>query len=106
MGSGGTVPPFLTSAVDGGERSASRPGRFTPRERIDYTLWIRGSVGPRAGVDAVVKRKILLLSGIIIIIELVKKFPLSQMKPVHPLTGDSHKVLFDIILPSTPQSTM
>jgi hypothetical protein len=23
----------LTSALDGGERSASRPGRFTPRER-------------------------------------------------------------------------
>jgi hypothetical protein len=27
----------VTSALDGGERSASRPGRFTPRER-DLTL--------------------------------------------------------------------
>jgi hypothetical protein len=24
---------FLTSALDGGERSDSRPGRFTPKER-------------------------------------------------------------------------
>jgi hypothetical protein len=29
-GSGGIASPFLTSAVDGGEWSASRPGRFTP----------------------------------------------------------------------------
>jgi hypothetical protein len=28
--SGGISPPFLTSALDGGEWSASRPGRFTP----------------------------------------------------------------------------
>jgi hypothetical protein len=27
---GGIAPPFLTSALDGGEWSASRPGRFTP----------------------------------------------------------------------------
>jgi hypothetical protein len=29
-GSGGTAPSFLTSELDGGEWSASRPGRFTP----------------------------------------------------------------------------
>jgi hypothetical protein len=29
---GRIVPPFLTSALDGGEWSASRPGRFTPGE--------------------------------------------------------------------------
>jgi hypothetical protein len=44
---------FLTSALDGGKWSASRPGRFTPG-----TQWIRGWVGPRIGLDAVAKRKI------------------------------------------------
>jgi hypothetical protein len=29
-GGGGTAPPFFTSALDGGEWSASRPDRFTP----------------------------------------------------------------------------
>jgi hypothetical protein len=48
----------LTSALDGGERSASRSSRFTPRERATGTHWIGGWVGPRAGLDAVVKRKI------------------------------------------------
>jgi hypothetical protein len=48
----------LTLALDGGEWSASRPGRFTPRERAPGTHWIGGWVGPRAVVDAMVKRKI------------------------------------------------
>jgi hypothetical protein len=48
----------LTSALDGGEWLASHPGRFTPRERVPGTQWIGGWVGPRAGLDAVVKRKI------------------------------------------------
>jgi hypothetical protein len=30
----------LTSAVDGGEWSASRPGRFTPGESAPGTHWI------------------------------------------------------------------
>jgi hypothetical protein len=30
----------LTSALDGGEWSASRPGRFTPREGAPGTAWI------------------------------------------------------------------
>jgi hypothetical protein len=47
----------LTSALDVGEWSASRPGRFIPRERAPGTLWIGGWVGPRAVLDAVVKRK-------------------------------------------------
>jgi hypothetical protein len=38
----------LTSALDGGEWSASRPGRFTPSERAPRTHWIGGWVGPRA----------------------------------------------------------
>jgi hypothetical protein len=33
-------------------------GRFTPRERAPDTDWIEGWVGPRAVLDAVVKRKI------------------------------------------------
>jgi hypothetical protein len=48
----------LTSALDGGEWSASRPGRFTARERAPGTHWIGGWVGPRAVLDAVMKRKI------------------------------------------------
>jgi hypothetical protein len=44
---------FLTSALQGVEWLVSRCSRFTPG-----THWIRGWVGPRAGVDAV-KRKIL-----------------------------------------------
>jgi hypothetical protein len=32
-GNGGIDAAFLTSALDGGERSASHPGRFTPGER-------------------------------------------------------------------------
>jgi hypothetical protein len=46
-----------TSALDGGEWSASRPGRYTTSERDPGTHWI-GWVGPRAVLDAVVKRKI------------------------------------------------
>jgi hypothetical protein len=30
LGSGGTVPPFLTSSLDGGEWSPSHPSGFTP----------------------------------------------------------------------------
>jgi hypothetical protein len=48
----------LTSALDGGEWSASRPGRFTSSEIAPGTHWIGGWVGTIAGLDAVVKRKI------------------------------------------------
>jgi len=48
----------LNSALDGGERTASRPGRFTPRERAPDTHWIGRLLGPKAGLDAVVKRNI------------------------------------------------
>jgi hypothetical protein len=48
----------LTSALDGGEWSDSRPGRFTSKERTPVTHWIGGWVGPRTVLDAVVKRKI------------------------------------------------
>jgi hypothetical protein len=48
----------MTSALDIGEWSTSRPGHFTPRERAPGTHWIGGWVGPTVGLDAVVKRKI------------------------------------------------
>jgi hypothetical protein len=57
-GSGGIAPPFLTSALDGGEWSASRPGRFTPKKKVTGGHWIGGWVGPRAVLDAVEKKKI------------------------------------------------
>jgi hypothetical protein len=52
--SGGISPP-LTSALDGGEWSASSLGLFTPREGAHGTLWIG------AGLDAVENNKNLLL---------------------------------------------
>jgi hypothetical protein len=67
-GSGGIAPVrSLTSALDGREWSASRPGRFTPRERAPGTHWI----GTRDGLDAVSKRKI--------------HNPLRYSKPDHPI---------------------
>jgi hypothetical protein len=47
---------LLTSALSGGEWSASRPGRFTPWERAPGTHWIGGWVDPGAGLDDVRKR--------------------------------------------------
>jgi hypothetical protein len=38
---------FLTSAIDGGEWSVSRPGRFILGETIPGSYWIRGWVGCR-----------------------------------------------------------
>jgi hypothetical protein len=54
---------FLTSALAGGEWSASRPGRFTPEERAPGTHWIGGWAYPRAGLDDVKKRTFLTLPG-------------------------------------------
>jgi hypothetical protein len=39
-GSGGIAPPFLISALDGGEWSASRPYHFTSGEIAPGTHWI------------------------------------------------------------------
>jgi hypothetical protein len=39
-GSGGIAPPFLTQALDGGEWSDLRLGRFTPGERVPRTHFI------------------------------------------------------------------
>jgi hypothetical protein len=53
---------FLTLALDGGEWSASRPGRFTPREGTFVTHWLRGYMGLSGGLD-VAKKKIPALTG-------------------------------------------
>jgi hypothetical protein len=45
----------LKSAPVWGEWSASRPGRFTPVERVIGTHWIGGWVGPRASPDDMVR---------------------------------------------------
>jgi hypothetical protein len=64
MRSGGIVPSFLTSAVGGGEWSASRLGRFTPGERAPAIHLLESWVGLEAGLEVLEKRKMLLLSGI------------------------------------------
>jgi hypothetical protein len=48
----------LTSALDGGEWSASRPSRFIPSERALGKYWIRDRVGFRNCLEAVENRKI------------------------------------------------
>jgi hypothetical protein len=53
-----------TSALVGGEWSASRPGRFTPGERAPGTHWTGGWVSPRAGLDDMEKRKFLPQPGL------------------------------------------
>jgi hypothetical protein len=50
---------FLTAALDGGERSASCPGRFTQGNH-----WIGGWVGPRTGLDDVEYWKFFNLPGL------------------------------------------
>jgi hypothetical protein len=55
---------FLTSALTGGEWSASRPGRFTPVERAPGTHCTGGLVEPRAGLDDVQERNFLTLPGL------------------------------------------
>jgi hypothetical protein len=59
---GGVVP--LTSALAGGEWSASRAGRFTPGERAPVSHWKGGWMGSRAGMDDEEKRNILFLPGL------------------------------------------
>jgi hypothetical protein len=55
---------FLTSALIGGEWSASRPCRFTHRERTPDIHSIGGWVNPTAGLDDVEKRKFFTLPGL------------------------------------------
>jgi hypothetical protein len=46
-GSGGIAALILNLGTSGGEWSASRPGRFTPKERAPDTHWTGGWVGHR-----------------------------------------------------------
>jgi hypothetical protein len=55
---------LLTSALVGGECSASHLSRFTPGERAPGTYWLGGLVGPRTGVNDVEKKKFLTLPGL------------------------------------------
>jgi hypothetical protein len=48
-----------TSELDGSELSSSRSYRFTPVEGAPSTHWLGDWVGPKAGLGAVEKRKIL-----------------------------------------------
>jgi hypothetical protein len=48
---GGKAPPFLTSALVGGEYSASCPVRFTPGDRATGTHCVGDWVGSRAGLN-------------------------------------------------------
>jgi len=50
---------YLISALDVGEWSASRPGRFTSSERAPGTHWIGGWVSHTAGLDAVANNPII-----------------------------------------------
>jgi hypothetical protein len=51
----------MISALVGGERAASRPGRFTSEERALCAHWIGGWMGFRAGLDGMNKLKFLTL---------------------------------------------
>jgi hypothetical protein len=56
------VRVFLTSALVGGDGSASRPSRLTPGERAPCTHCAGSWVSPRAGLDDV--EKFLTIAGL------------------------------------------
>jgi hypothetical protein len=47
----------LTSALEGGEWSASRSGRFTPAKEPPHTHWMGDWVGPSSRLEAVWRRE-------------------------------------------------
>jgi hypothetical protein len=55
---------FLSSALVGGEWSASRPCHLIPGERAPGTHWTGAWVGPTAGVEDMDKWKFLTLLGL------------------------------------------
>jgi hypothetical protein len=58
------IHTYMTSALVGGEWSASRPGHFIPGERAPGSHWIGGCVDPRVSMEDKEKRKFLTLLGI------------------------------------------
>jgi hypothetical protein len=54
---------FLTSVIDRGDWSASRPSCFALGERASHIYWI-GLLGPKAGLKPLEKRKTFVLLGI------------------------------------------
>jgi hypothetical protein len=54
----------LTSALYGGDWSASRLGQFTTVEKAPGTHWIGSWVDPRASLDSMENRKFLALLGL------------------------------------------
>jgi hypothetical protein len=52
---------FLTSALDGGGWSVSRPGRVLPQGNDPSTHGIGGWVGPKSGYDTEARGRILYL---------------------------------------------
>jgi hypothetical protein len=56
---------FLTSALVGGEWSASRLGRFNPGERDTGTHSIGDWMGHKTGLDNMEKRKFLPLPSVV-----------------------------------------
>jgi hypothetical protein len=56
------VHASLTSAIDGGEWSASRLGCFNPGENLPVIYWIVDWVNSKASHDAAEKRKILYMT--------------------------------------------
>jgi hypothetical protein len=55
---------FLTSALVGSEWSASLLGRFTAGVIVRRTHWVGGWMGPRTGLEDVVRRKLSPLPGL------------------------------------------
>jgi hypothetical protein len=77
----------LTSALEGGEWWASRHGRYNPMVRAPGIHYIGGWVGPRAGVDAVMKRKV--------------PSPRRESNPPNPDRPDCNQSLYRLSYPAS-----
>jgi len=60
---------FLISALDEGECSSSHSGRFILGETALGILWMGGWLRPRAGLDEVAKRRVLLDGNRILVVQ-------------------------------------
>jgi hypothetical protein len=99
MGNGCIDAHFLTSALVGGERWASRPCRSTPGERAPGTHGIWGWVDPRASLDVMEKRKFLTLPGL-------ELWPLCRPASSQSLCRPSHSYPFSKTLRMKPTSCL